>query len=231
MYLKTPKASPDYYLQTAAKHGWGEKNAALDKERLELLKKFTVGKKTLDIGCGYGLYVDFLASLDFDSFGVDFVDDFIKSAQKNRKGTFIKAEAEKLPFKEDSFDTVTLFDILEHCDDKRVLLEAKRVSSENILIIVPRAVDHTLEKSGVIFKHYLDKSHLREYTREDIRKLAGSVGLKVVFIKPVHRLFNETIFSALFNGPLIFKKMVRKAVLLLLPQKPYPTEIFAVLHK
>lgn len=219
----------NYYLKSSLSLGW-DNNSGLDKERLELIKKFIKGKKILDVGCGFGLYVDYLSKQGFDATGLDFVEEFIKKATL-RRGTFIKGRADKLPFRNNEFDTILLFDILEHGDDIKILEEAKRVSKERILIIVPRKVDYQLEQSGVIFRHYLDKSHIREYEEKDIEKLAKSVNLKLTYIKAVHPLYNETIFLSLFDGSILLKKIIRKIVFLLLPKKIYPTEYFAVLDK
>lgn len=219
----------NYYLKSSLSLGW-DNNSGLDKERLELIKKFIKGKKILDVGCGFGLYVDYLSRQGFDATGLDFVEEFIKKATL-RKGTFIKGRADKLPFRNNEFDTILLFDILEHGDDIKILEEAKRVSKGRILIIIPRKVDYQLEQSGVIFRHYLDKSHIREYEEKDIEKLTKSVNLKITYIRAVHPLYNETIFLNLFDGSSLLKKIIRKIVFLFLPKKIYPTEYFAVLDK
>lgn len=218
-----------YYLTSSSKFGW-DKNSKLDRERVELIGKFVQGKKILDVGCAYGQYVNYMSNQGFNATGVDLVDQIIKEARA-KKGTFIKGRADKLPFKNNSFDTSFLFDILEHGDDMKILEEAKRVTKKRILLIVPRKVDHQLEQSGVIFRHYLDKSHLREYEREDILKLAKQVNLKPIHIRSVHPLYNETIFLSLFEGSVFIKKIIRKIVFFILPKKYYPTEYFAVLDR
>jgi len=222
---------PEYYAKKAPYLGWGEEGQKLDKQRLQLLEKYIVGKKILDIGCGLGFYTDYLSKQGHDSWGVDFVTDFINQAKKSRQGNFVLGKAEQLPFEDNSFDTVILFDILEHGDDKVFLSEAKRVSRKRVLLIVPRQVDSVLEKSGVIFRHYLDKSHLREYQEEDLYSLSKQVNLKLKYLEPVHSLYNETIFLVLFKGPLLLKKFIRKIVFLFLPKEDYSTEYFAVLEK
>lgn len=226
-----PKDSKDYYFKKSSFLGWGERSATLDGERLKLIDKYVAGKKILDIGFGAGVYVDYLVSKGFDAYGLDFVDQFIKEAKKSKKGIFIKGEAEKLPFQDNEFDTTILFNVLEHGDDEKVLKEAKRVAKKRILVIVPKEVDRRLEQAGVIFRHYLDKSHLREYRKEDLENLAKNLGLKLTVIQPVHPLHNETIFLSLFSGPLIFKKIIRKIVFAILPKENYPTEYFAVFDK
>lgn len=222
-----PKKDSIYYITHSKFLGWGEEQG-LDQERAQLIEKFVVGNKVLDIGCGYGVYVDYLSSLGYQAHGVDFVPEFIKRAKKNKKGEFVLGQVEKLPFKDKEFDTTLLFDILEHGDDIKILNEAKRVTSKRILLIVPRKVDSDLEQSGVIFRHYLDKSHQREYLKEDLYKLSIVCRFKISFFKPIHPLKCETVFFALINGPLILRKILRKIFYLLLPKKIYPTELFAV---
>ncbi len=222
--------SAKYYTDFASKSGWAD-DSHLDKERILLLKKFIKGKSILDIGCGTGAYVDYLSLLGFNVTGVDFVNQFIEKAKKTKKGNFIKAKADSLPFVEKQFDTTFLFDILEHGDDKKILAEAKRVTKKRILVIVPKTVDSKLEQSGVIFRHYLDKSHQREYTEKGIQGLAKDAGLRLKLIKSVHPLYNETIFLSLFRAPQILIKIVRKLVFLILPKTIYHTEVFAVFDK
>lgn len=228
--LKMSRGSSNFHLGSASRLGWGE-TSSIDWQRVELLRQFLVGQRILDVGCGLGIYVDYLSSQGFDCVGVDQVANFIREAKKSKQGTFIRASAESLPFGDGKFETVLLFDILEHGDDVKILQEAKRVTKKRILLIVPRAVDQDLEQSGVIFRHYLDKSHLREYKREDIERLAKKVGMKLIHLEMVHPLYNETIFAALFTGSTFFKKVIRKLVFFILPKKVYPTEYFAVFEK
>ncbi len=225
------KATSEFYLKNSPFLGWGTKESKLDPERCALLEKYLVGNKVLDVGCGSGIYVGFINSLGFESWGLDFVKEFVKEAQKKVRGRFMQGRAEKLPFEKEEFDTVLLFDILEHGDDSIILKEALRVVSKRVIFIVPRTVDEELASSGVIFRHYLDKSHLREYTEKDIVILAQKLKVKLKVLKPAHALYNETIYWSLFNGPVLLKKIIRKATLLVLPSKKYFTEYFVVLDK
>ena len=220
--------TPEYYLKNSSNFGWNEKAVKVDSQRLMLLKKYLQGKKVLDIGCGSGIYTDYLSKEGYAATGMDFVKEFISLAKKHKLGNFTLGSADKLPFKDKEFDCSFLFDILEHGDDKKILKEAKRVTKKRILVIVPRVVDERLGNSGVIFRHYIDKSHLREYTQEMLKSLAKDCLLKVVTIEKIHPLYNETVFMALFNGPYLLKKIMRKILLFILPTEKYYTEYFAV---
>lgn len=220
-----------YYSEKSSILGWGENSAKLDTERAKLLKKFIQGKKVLDIGCGFGVYVNFICSLNIDGYGVDLVDKFVAYSKKYHKGRFFQGSAEKLPFKNDSFDTVILFDILEHGDDIKILREAKRVAKKRILIIVPREIDRELREVGVIFRHYLDKSHLREYQENSLSVLAKKLSLKLVHLEQIHPLNNKIIFISLFKGPTLLRDIIRKIVDCILPRRIYFTEFFSVFEK
>lgn len=225
------KSTKKYYLENSVEFGWGAGDLKLDDQRQELLDKYVIGPKILDVGCSIGLYVDYLSKIGFDAWGVDFVSKFIKIARNTKKGTFRKSNANNLPFKNDSFNTVLLFDILEHTDDSRVLKEAIRVAKDRLLIIVPRKVDRELEQNGVIFRHYIDKTHLREYDSKSIKSLCMSLDLKVLHCIPIHPLNNRGLLFSLFEGSTITKRILIKLFLFLLKKKVFLTEYLIVLEK
>ncbi len=220
-----------YYCENASRLGWGESNGKLDKERLDLIDRYLVGQKILDVGCGMGLYVDYLSSKGYESFGLDLVGKFVENARSSKRGRFFKGKAEKLPFKNNYFDTVLLFDILEHGDDIKILEETKRVTKKRILIIVPREVDKLLADTGVVFRHYIDKTHIREYRSQDLEILAKKVKLKQISLQEIHSLNNKIIFQSLLKGPDLMKGLLRKVTFSLLSSNIFPTEYFMVLDK
>jgi len=96
------------------------------------LKKIPDKKgKLLDVGCGMG---DFLEAFSFyrpkyNFFGIDISAKAISQAKKrNLNINFKVADAQKLPFKDNTFDVVTCFDLIEHVKyPKLVLSEIHRV--------------------------------------------------------------------------------------------------------
>ncbi|MCK5708673.1 MAG: class I SAM-dependent methyltransferase [Candidatus Aureabacteria bacterium] len=92
--------------------------------------------KILDIGCGFGSFVLFCRKKGFAAYGIDSSDyeinfakrRFFRETSVSLGGIYQRASAEALPFKKDSFDVVTLWNLLEHVPDyKKVLDEADRV--------------------------------------------------------------------------------------------------------
>lgn len=200
-----------YYNETANRHGWGGESAVLDPERSQYLKDEVKGKSFLDVGCATGIYGDMLAGEGLEAHGVDFTPEFIEYAKKHHRGTFAVANAYKLPYKDKSIDTVLLLDLLEHIDDVKALKEAMRVAKKRIIIVVPTAVSRELEESGLLFRDYLDVSHLRYYTREMMEDLAAEVGVKYTTLRGVapmgfEKLLRETIaFPSRFITRAFFK--------------------------
>lgn len=102
------------------------------KERKRRLHFFKIKKKekVLDLGCGDGLNVNILYKLGVKNiFGVDISPNLIKSAGKlTPKAKFYLASAEKLPFKDETFDVVLVDSVFHHfMKYDKAINEIKRV--------------------------------------------------------------------------------------------------------
>jgi 2-polyprenyl-3-methyl-5-hydroxy-6-metoxy-1,4-benzoquinol methylase len=73
------------------------------------------GKKSLDVGCAYGYASKVFETLGYEAYGVDVSRWGIKQAKQNSIGHFLICDVQtKLPFKAETFNLVTCFDVLEH---------------------------------------------------------------------------------------------------------------------
>lgn len=101
------------------------------KKNLDSLEIKT-GSKILEIGCGEGLFLSRIVKhYKVHGTGVDVSAESVKFANenyRNEKLFFLKEDAEKLSFKNNSFDFVVSFDALEHIENKeKVIKEMIRV--------------------------------------------------------------------------------------------------------
>lgn len=75
-------------------------------------------KAILDVGCGYGWFeVDVLKRGAKKITGIEISEDDLKTVKKNikdKKATFLTGSAIKLPFKDNTFDTVVCWEVIEH---------------------------------------------------------------------------------------------------------------------
>ncbi len=93
-------------------------------EKLEEIKKHLKIKPTdklLDVGCGTGISTTFFSC---QTTGVDPCKEMIEQGE----GNLVQAPAEKLPFKDNSFDIVLSVTALHHTDIKQAIKEIKRVA-------------------------------------------------------------------------------------------------------
>jgi ubiquinone/menaquinone biosynthesis C-methylase UbiE len=111
--------------------GYNELHSGEQLKKLGVIfDKFDIRKdKVLDVGCGTAFYFGFFE----DYTGVDNSLGMIEKSDAN----VIFGEAEKLLFKDDSFDTVISLSAIHNFDDpKKAVDEMKRVSRGKIIITV-----------------------------------------------------------------------------------------------
>jgi len=135
------------------------------------------GRSVLDFGCAIGAYCLALSRLGFACTGVDVNPAYVERAQASGVGAHLVDGGEPAPFPDASFDTVLLFEVLEHVPDyEQVLREAARLTRKNVLITVPNcaAVD-ALEDSGLVFDHMLDQDHVNFFTPETLAAALAAI--------------------------------------------------------
>lgn len=108
-------------------------------ESMVLLKELSrFSKIILDLGCGEGTRLDYLASKN--GTGVEISQKAISLAKKKSKNKFVVANLENLPFKDETFDLVYSAFVLEHTDNyEKVITEAVRVLCKdgNLVLTCP----------------------------------------------------------------------------------------------
>jgi 2-polyprenyl-3-methyl-5-hydroxy-6-metoxy-1,4-benzoquinol methylase len=128
------------------------------------------GRSVLDFGCAIGAYCLALSRLGFACTGVDVNSVYVDRARASGVDAHLVERGGQVPFPDASFDTVLLFEVLEHVPDYgQVLREAARVASKNVLVTVPNcAAIEALKGSGVVFDHMLDQDHVNFFTPETL---------------------------------------------------------------
>jgi len=104
------------------------------KKRLKFIVeniKYNNNLIILDVGTGEGIYMYYLSSRAKLCVGIDTDDKSLRKARKTVKTKnteFILMQAESLAFKDNTFDVITMIEVLEHvADDKKVIKEIYRV--------------------------------------------------------------------------------------------------------
>jgi SAM-dependent methyltransferase len=116
------------------------------------------GNKILDIGCGGGVAIAMckLFNPKLEVFGFEGSEE-LKDFWKSRNINVFTGDINKLPFKDNEFDTVFSSHVLEHLVDPNLAIkESIRVAKKRIIHIVPEG-DVNLKNFG--------SPHLRIYNR------------------------------------------------------------------
>lgn len=164
-------------------------NAAEDRVRGQVLEN----------GCGVGMYVEHLAPLGGQMFGLEY--DFERAVEAaSRSPRILNAAGENLPFPDLSFDLILSHEVLEHVlDDRQAMVEMARVLKPGgrAVIFVPNR-GYPFETHGIYWRgkyhfgniplvNYLPRRwrdklapHVRVYSGRDMRKLYAGLPLKLV---------------------------------------------------
>lgn len=116
----------------------------MNKARFEFFSNYISdwqGVRVLDIGCGGGLACEFLAQQGAIVSGIDLSVNSIHVAREHAQQNHLQIEyragiAEELPYKDETFDVVMSFDVLEHVYDwQKVISEVYRVLNNQGLFL------------------------------------------------------------------------------------------------
>lgn len=163
----------------------------LDKIYDELFsqpRKRRNGKKVLDVGCGFGFDLIKKFNDGYDCYGVEIDPYRAKKVEKifsdhGAKITIKTGTAEKVPFGNSIFDEVICSHVIEHVpNDRKAVSEIYRVMKRGgrLVLNVPHVRNlHTRFRKSIGLKNcYTDRTHVREYTRDQVVSLLKETGFK-----------------------------------------------------
>lgn len=119
---------------------WGEDTARLSpvhpttfrlRQGLEAVADLSPQSKVLEVGCGAGQFIRAIKNLrpDLSCYGSDISCTALEKARAQTDGVhYDESDAAKLPYADNFFDGVLVFDVLEHVSDpEKMISEIKRI--------------------------------------------------------------------------------------------------------
>ncbi|MBI2144957.1 glycosyltransferase [Candidatus Woesearchaeota archaeon] len=184
-----------------------------------------------DIGCGPGVLISQLpknkltVAVDVSEQTVKFATDLNKKMGRNVKG--VVALAEKLPFKDNTFDCVFMIEVIEHMPrelEARALSEVKRVLKPGGQFIMTTPNYRSLWPIVEYFWSMLNpvdymEQHINRKNPESARKSLEAAGFTVrtirtfFFIAPFVAIFSQALAKKLFS---LEKKLIPNIGLLVI---------------
>lgn len=162
------------------------------------------GKTALDVGCAYGYAVDVLKSLGYVAFGIDISKYSVRKA-KNYATDIVVCDVQKnLPFKDEVFDVVTCFEVLEHLANPFHALWNVFNSCRHIMVCTTpnKAVDKPIKK---LVKDF-DRTHISlrapsEWAEFAKKNLKCSIVKVETFFDASLRVADKLLFFESFKIP------------------------------
>lgn len=177
------------------------------KYNLTFSLPYIKNKKVLDIGCWTGQFEKLALQKAKTITGIDPGIEAIKIAKiMVSKANFKVANALKVPFNKNCFDTVALLDVIEHIPlntEKVCLKEIKRVLKPNGYLILSTPSSHPL--SIILDPAFFIIGH-RHYSEEKLRSLLTKAGFKIVKVNYTGGVF--TMFSGIVGS--FYKHLLKK---------------------
>ena len=127
--------------------------------------------KILEVGCGTGYVSSYLAHKGYVVTGCEYYGEALNLAWPGFEK--VQGDAVNLPFDDNTFDVVCLFDVIEHFQEDLLLLkEAKRVLKKNGIIAL------TVPAMEELWS-YIDEEahHKRRYTKVALGNVLSKAGL------------------------------------------------------
>ena len=193
------------------------------------------GKSVLDIGIGEGFFSRLCLQKKAKTISLDFADPMIQYHKENNPDfTLVQADAQYLPFKNESFDILLALDVIEHLPSPPDFLnEVNRVLRKGgrLILITPNTgniIEETLKIPFRVLSKFLPIkmrkkdidhcTHMKEFSVQELRLLLRKSNFKIWSSNTYneHMLYKilDPLISFLFVGRLKEYKW-RKAYFLL----------------
>jgi len=145
------------------------------------ISKLDKNLRVLDAGCAIGNLLLYAIDRGYDSnllYGIDIEFRLIETAKKLVKGNFTIGNIENIPFKDNSFDCIFNYDVLEHvAEPNKVINEFNRVIQNNGFLYIRVADGYSFNDilfriGGRILRGR--SSHIQKLSKKDIIYLLES---------------------------------------------------------
>jgi ubiquinone/menaquinone biosynthesis C-methylase UbiE len=122
----------------------------------EVIQRFGIGRRGLDVGCGQGAYVARMRRLGFDVRGIDSSPGQVGLAARNvdKADLITTGSVLDIPAPEETFDFVYIINVLHHLSS---LEEQRRAMSELLRVLKPGGLlmVHEINTRNVLFRFYM----------------------------------------------------------------------------
>lgn len=153
-------------------------------------------RQILEIGCGAGGMLSALTEFG-TVHGMDVASDYVRFCAERQPARMLTGSGDALPFADQSFDIIALFDVIEHIpDERKTLAEVKRVLKPGGTVFISVPAYQFLYSQNDRVVH-----HQRRYTARHLRARLREAGLRSKKVS----YFNTLLFPLILAAVLALK--------------------------
>ena len=166
---------------------WSEDNQIIcfrHEEALNMIDKGTV----LDLGSGDGLFLSLLKKKGIIGKGLDVSEEGVTKTRARGLEASLFDFNDKIPFEDNTFDTVVMLDLLEHLySPEKLLKESSRVSKKTLIVSVPNFSSLPARLQTLLGRvpenNQPKKGHIFWFNYFILKKMAGDSGFRLVDVR------------------------------------------------
>jgi SAM-dependent methyltransferase len=147
-----------------------------------VLRHVPPGGRALDVGAAAGYFVRVAQNHGFDAVGVELSAEIAQHG-RDRWGLDIHVGTlDSAPFESQSFDLITMWDVVEHIPDPVALLRKARqlVKPSGALVVETQNIDSRFARLlGRRWQHYKHAEHLYHFNPDTIDALLARAGFRI----------------------------------------------------
>lgn len=152
---------------------------------LNLLKKYQAKGKLLDVGCGTGDFLRYVKSVSnsYNIYGIEPNYILRRAASKNTGKKIKNGRLNHIPYKNNYFDLITCYDVLEHDQElKNNILELRRVlkTGGTLLIQAPNYQSLMAQVTGDKWDWWCIPDHILHFSPSFLANYLSSNGFLIL---------------------------------------------------
>lgn len=169
------------------------------------------GARLLDVGCGVGAYLEQMAPLGWEPWGVELSPDAAAAAARRLGGPaerIFAGRVEDARFDDESFDLVTMSHVLEHLGDPAAILARIRrwlLPGAVLRIWVPNVASLEARVFRRLWLGLQVPRHLWHFTPQSLTALVGHAGFSVERLAPEFQASSLAGSVALLGDAVVFR--------------------------
>lgn len=153
------------------------------EKRLSMIGNYQKAGRILDVGCATGFFLQVAKDRGWEPYGVDVSIEALVEAQRGPNIPVVQGTLERASFRDDCFDAITMFDVIEHLPDPiQVLREAHRILKENGILVIctPDVESFSARLMGRNWPHLKPSEHLYYFSKNTLPRMLDRAGFHVL---------------------------------------------------